>query len=275
MRRFRQPQAGGGGTDIGDANAWTLTSIVDAPTGVAVGDYGVLADRVYERASLTVDAGAGGGTLALWVPPDVAAWTSPTVYAYLDGDEDAVARGNRGWNTRTSGTASATGDNAGSGYTRLSAAAGSNFVVIETLVSALAAGSKVYVRAEVIASPSGTATQSQVGALVFDGTNALRAYQRGTLQSFGLVANTGTGLASDALFSGGSVLSGVSPELLEITDEGSTVLASVHRGGELYHAAKRTGGTTTANYVGWTSTTAIAPGEAWIDLRRAVIIAGT
>lgn len=263
------------GADAGDANAWDLTSIVDVPTGVAVGDYGVLDDRVYQYTSLTVDAGAGGGTLLAWVPPDVAAWTSPTVYGYLTGDEDATARGNQGWNTRTSGTASATGDNAGSGYTRLSAAAGTSFVVIETLVGGVSAASKVYARGEVLCSPSGTSANSQIGVIVGDGTNTSRAYQRGASQSFALVNNGGSILSSGALKSAGSVLSSVTPALVEYTDEGRTVLASLHRDGARYHADKRTGGTSGANYAGFTTTNTSAPGESWLDLRRVLVIGGT
>lgn len=263
--------------DLGDANAWDLTSIVYVPTGVAVGDLGVLNDRVYQYATLTVDAGAGGGFQTLWVPPDVSAWTSPTVYAYLDGDEDATARGNQGWTDSITGSASITGDVGGTGYTRLQAETGSNNATINTLSTLVAAGSKVYVRAEMVCTPSpGTFVNTQIGIIIADGTNIVRAYQRGPTQAFALVNNGGSILSSGALASSGSPLpTSTPPALIECTDEGRTVLTSLHRDGERYHADKRTGGTSGANFSGFTTVSTSASGISWLDIRRAVIIAGT
>jgi len=261
----------------GDANAWDLASIVDVPTGVTVGDYGVLDDRVYEYASLTVDAGAGGGTQLLWVPPDVAAWTSPTVYAYLNGDEDATARGDQGWTDSITGSASITGDNAGSGYTRLQAEIGTNNATINTLETLVAAGSRVYVRAEMVSTPTpGTFVNTQIGIIIADGTNILRAYQRGPTQSFALVNNGGSILSAGALASAGSPLpTSTPPALGGCTDGGRTVLASLHRDGAQYHADKRTGGTSGANFSGFTVVSTSASGISWLDIRRVVIIAGS
>lgn len=70
------------------------------PNPIAIGAIAVVAwvdgVRGYVYADITVDAGAGGGTMPVWVPPEVAAG-SPLVLGFFVGDEDAAtltAQGN-------------------------------------------------------------------------------------------------------------------------------------------------------------------------------------
>ncbi|MGA0311705.1 MAG: hypothetical protein ACO3N4_01435 [Ilumatobacteraceae bacterium] len=256
----------------GDANAWDLASIVDVPTGVTVGDYGVLDDRVYEYASLTVDAGAGGGTQLLWVPPDVAAWTSPTVYAYLNGDEDATARANQGWTDSTSGTASITGDVSGTGWTRLQAETSSAVAAIQTLSSAVASGAKVYVRTLATGQSESGAS---VGWFCADGSKAMRLYDADDGLAFR--ANSATVINPSTVRDGGIKLADApSGALWETVDEGQTVWAQAYRDGAAYHGTQRSNGTSTANRLEFrafrfTGSTRIPT----LDVKNLIVVTGT
>ena len=98
------PTGGGGGAG---ATPYTLTSITDIPSGAVDGEAGELNGRIYVLATVTIAAGAGGGTMRMWLPPEVEAG-SPEVIGWFDGDEDAAtltAQGNSALGTiATTGT---------------------------------------------------------------------------------------------------------------------------------------------------------------------------
>ena len=260
------------GGDAGDANAWDLASITDTPAGVAVGDYGVLNDRVYQYTSLTVDAGAGGGSQLLWIPPDVAAWTSPTVSAFLVGDEDATARGNQGWTDSTSGTASITGDVSGTGWTRLDATTNNAVAALQTLSAAVASGTKVYIRTLATGQSESGAS---VGWFCADGTNALRLYDADDGLAFR--GNSATVINPSPVRDDGIKLADApSGALWETIDEGRTVWAQAYRNGAAYHGTQRTNGTSTANRLEFrafrfSGSTRIPT----LDLKNLIVVTGT
>lgn len=270
MRRFRQPQAGGGAGDIGDANAWTLTAITDTPSGVAAGDFGELNGRTYRYASISVDAGAGGGTQNIWIPSDVYEWTSLSVVAYLTGDEDATARGNQGWTDSTTGTGSVTGDVSGSGFTRLAAPANNDVGAIQTLVSGVTAGMKVYVRT---VATGQSESQASVGWFMADGSNALRLYDADDALAFR--SNSSTVINPTPVRDGGYKLADAASALWETVDEGRTVYATAYRDGAAYHGTQRTNGTSTANRLEFRAFRFLASvREPQLDLSQVVVITG-
>ena len=145
-------------TPDGTGYGWTLTETQlltgGDPSGIGAvqeGDFGTYTPTggqpilVRYKAATTVAAGAGGGTQAQWLPPEVYAGT-PEIQAYLVGDE-AVATDTtlnaQGWDTvaRTSGTITSQ-----TTRVRLATTGTSARASIQTLSSGVTSTTRVYVR---------------------------------------------------------------------------------------------------------------------------------
>lgn len=83
---------GGGGGRIGPI-VWALSSQWDfSAVGLQEGDYGLLVlsggPVLLRYKVVTIAAGAGGGTVPMWIPPAAYGQTGLEVDCYADGDED-------------------------------------------------------------------------------------------------------------------------------------------------------------------------------------------
>lgn len=134
--------------------AWTLSSLNDfSAVGLQDGDFGVytapaggLSVVLRYKAAVTRAAGAGGGTVPAWLPPEVYAGT-PTLQAYLVGNEvvsNDVTLNAQGWGvvTRTNGTITSQ-----TTRVRLATTAANGDVKVSTLNSGFETTTKVYARA--------------------------------------------------------------------------------------------------------------------------------
>ena len=145
---------GGGGAPLGDARLWDLTSLDDfSAVGLQDGDYGVytspaggLSVVLRYKAAVTRVAGAGGGTVPAWLPPEVYAGT-PALQAYLVGTESVttdVTLNAQGWGTVTRTNGAITSQTT---RVRLATSAANGDVKISTLNSGFETSTKVYARA--------------------------------------------------------------------------------------------------------------------------------
>jgi len=137
--------AAGGGGGAG-ATPYTLTSITDIPPGAVDGEAGEFNGRIYVLTTLSMRAGAGGGTRKMWLPSEITGGTLEGL-AYLVGDEDVtndVALNAQGWPsvTRTGGTITTSSDRV-----RLdTGGVGNAYVEIAALTSGIDASSRFYLR---------------------------------------------------------------------------------------------------------------------------------
>jgi hypothetical protein len=220
------------------------------PTAAVEGARARLGAQVYRYGrAVTVDAGAGGGTRAVWLPEEWYLGT-PVIHAWLDGTEanDAAANA-RGFVTPTV-TGSATRTWA-TGAVEMACTAANAVAAIQTLIDDIAAGTRV----GMLAGMRGTVAAGlpAIGALIGDGTNALRIYQRGDAYSgaLGAIRAVGDTIAffDETMPSLGSPLPGTAaaPELVTISDAGRTVIARVVREGSPYLQIRRAAGTVAVN----------------------------
>lgn len=231
----------------------TVTSATwdSRPNGVNVGDILQVTDTgmTYVWSVLDIDANAGGGTMGVWLPPDVALWSSPVVRAYLTGDENPTQRSNKGWLDGINGTGTVTGDFSGSGYTRFNTAGFQDAGGIYTADGEIGATSKVYVRAKLRGSTGGL-NSSAAGFFITDGTNVVRFYAVGPT-GFGFRENTirlFSPTNANEPRSGGTVIS-TTPVIAEVIDEGRTVYSRASIDHVDCHATRRVKGTSGLNRV--------------------------
>jgi hypothetical protein len=260
----------------GRAVVWTSSSVVDInttdPSGIGItlpGDALRLTLATGARAFRLRRFTTAGGDIAnadAWVPAEWLESGTVRLASYLVGTESS--RGSAGLTDATSGGSAITGNISGSGYTRL-AAGGAGSASMQVTGLSLASGQQIYIRAQMRGTAvGGTAT---AGLFSGDGTNVTQPIMNNSgVFQFSTIA--GAGLNSTTLRSGGSVLPNTSTdgELIEMLDEGRTVLASLFRSGALYHTAKRNQIALASSFSGLS-----AANSGVLDVRYLVVITRT
>jgi hypothetical protein len=172
----------------------------------------------------------------VWVPSELLESGTIKLWSFLVGTE--ASRAGSGFTDATSGAGSTiTGDISSSGYTRLLAGATGAAQLSVTGLS-LAAGQQIYFRMQMRGTAVGTFATA--GLFVADGANVTQPIMNNSgVFQFSTIA--GAALNANTLRSGGAALPNTSSagELIELHDEGLTVLASLYRSGGLYHTVKR------------------------------------
>lgn len=144
----------------GGAVARTLTSLQDfAFAGLAEGDYGIFTPSggapilVRYKAAVTIASGAGSGSTAMWLPPQVYAG-APEIKAYLVGTEaNDTAIGNKGWSVARIGTGTV---GTVSDYMRLDGPTGGSVSQGSITAPAITGANKFYLVGEFRGSASGS-----------------------------------------------------------------------------------------------------------------------
>lgn len=176
--------------------AWALTTIFDAdPSGVGAsqeGDYGIFTPAggvpiTLRKKTVTIAAGAGGGTVVMWVPPVAYSGTNLVIDSYAVGTEsDAQLSAQALPVTETNtGTVSATG-----GYIRLDAPSVGSGSSIAQLTSPVLTGAKKWC---VFAKVRGSVSSLNAAAGLFQ-TSAETATQ------YSLAAGAGIGTSVTQLY---------------------------------------------------------------------------
>ena len=229
--------------------AWTLSSIADfSAVGLQDGDYGVLTqsggDPVVVRYKAACPT-AYASPIPAWISPE-AYNATPVIQGYLIGSEDASARAAQGWTDVLSagGTRSITGDEGGSGETRLLGEYSGGQLGLAQLacgVSTMLAGTKVWWSAVIRGSTTGSPSEAAV-RFAGDGTNFNWLQQRTASGTLRMTDGSNTAIDSNQIPGGtGSALPGVAstPDLFVGFDTGSTGVSRVTRKGSAYSAARR------------------------------------
>ena len=229
--------------------AWTLSSLNDfSAVGLQDGDFGVLTqsggDPVLVRYKAACPT-AYASPIPAWISPE-AYNATPVIQGYLIGSEDASTRAAQGWTDILSaaGTRSITGDEGGSGETRLLGEFSGGQLGLAQLacgVSTMLAGTKVWWSAVIRGSTTGSASEAAV-RFAGDGTNFNWLQQRTTGGTLRMTDGSNTVIDSNQIPGGtGSALPGVAstPDLFVGLDTGSTGVSRVTRKGSAYSAARR------------------------------------
>ena len=262
--------------------SWTLTDITDTdPSGVGVtedGDAGELNGRLYVLATLTKDAGAGGGTFQAWIDPVVETWTTPTVHATLIGTEaDDTARLDVGWSTVLSGTGSVVPDVSGSGLSRLLSPVGSaNSSEINCASGDIVTASRVYFRAMIRAetSPAGVFELAAMAIYSSSPNNAAIAGQgTSSSQLWRILNNTWNTVSGATTRVTPTAIGSVDPVLVEILRE-TTGYTELRVGGQTWQVAPSQGGSA-LSIVKALSAAAPSTSDAWLDIGSAIVIVGS
>jgi hypothetical protein len=232
---------------IGKGIIWQLTDLNTIDPLVVSGDYGILNNRTYIYHTFASGSTPDSISRSIWIPPNVSS-ASPVLRAYLFGTETLAQRNTQGWTSvTTNGTI--TENISGSGFTELTTTGAAGIASIDTLVGTVAAGTRIYMRAEM----RGTgATDAMMGNEIGDGTYGLYVNQRGTVgiplsftDGTNSVQNTSAVMGGTAISTGGTYLPSVAsnPSLIETLDNGRSDTARagarIFRDGEVYHAQKR------------------------------------
>ena len=269
--------------------AWTLTetqALTGAdPSGVGAvraGDYGVYTPAggtpiVYRYApTVTVAAGAGGGTQAQWLPPEVYAGTV-TIEAYLVGTEvvtNDIALNAQGWPTvvRTNGTITSQ-----TTRVRLATTGTSGRASISALTSGVTASTRVYVRwLYRVATGNQTLDNATTATLrFFDQANALfLAMPLSADVAKGVFFWTGSGtISSGTQQASQSALPNLSGTdvLMEAYLDTSTNISTVLRDGVEVTASTRISNATADSLIFWAASGSTALQTASMDLSRVVV----
>ena len=228
---------------------WTLSSLTDfSAVGLKDGDFGVLTQSggdpvvVRYKAACTT---AYASPIPAWISPE-AYNATPVIQGYLIGSEDASARAAQGWTDILSaaGTRSITGNEGGSGETRLLGEYSGGQPGLAQLacgVGAMLAGTKVWWSAVIRGSTTGSISEAAV-RFAGDGTNFNWLQQRNASGTLRMTDGSNTAIDSNQIPGGtGSALPGVAstPDLFVGFDTGSTGVSRVTRKGSAYSAARR------------------------------------
>ena len=237
------------GTTTTQGYAWTLSSLNDfSAVGLQDGDFGVLTqsggDPVLVRYKAACPT-AYASPIPAWISPE-AYNATPVIQGYLIGSEDASTRAAQGWTDILSaaGTRSITGDEGGSGETRLLGEFSGGQLGLAQLacgVSTMLAGTKVWWSAVIRGSTTGSASEADV-RFAGDGTNFNWLQQRATGGTLRMTDGSNTVIDSNQIPGGtGSAWPGVAstPDLFVGLDTGSTGVSRVTRKGSAYSAARR------------------------------------
>jgi hypothetical protein len=189
--------------------AWTLSSLTDfSAVGLQDGDYGVytapaggLSVVLRYKAAVTRAAGAGGGTVPAWLPPEVYAGT-PTLQAYLVGTESVttdVTLNAQGWGvvSRTNGTITTQ-----TTRVRLATTAASGLAAIDTLTSGVTSTTRIYARLLWRAAVGNGTTTAATGVYIGqlrDGTNGIQASYFSAATASGTFFWTGSGTVNGGI----------------------------------------------------------------------------
>lgn len=166
--------------------AWTLSSLTDfSAVGLQDGDYGVFTPsgggRIVLRYKAAVNraAGAGGGTVPLWVPPEAYAGTGLQIDCYAIGSENNTALAAQGLSvTQTNtGTVSSVG-----GYIRLNApAVGSSNSVAQLTAPTITGATKWWLTCEI----RGGGANNWAGGLFQSSAESITQWSWGHIQALG------------------------------------------------------------------------------------------
>jgi hypothetical protein len=237
--------------------AWTLSSLTDfSAVGLKDGDFGVLTQSggdpvvVRYKAACTT---AYASPIPAWISPE-AYNATPVIQGYLIGSEDASARAAQGWTDVLSaaGTRSITGNEGGSGETRLLgeySGGQSGSAQLACGVSTMLAGTKVWWSAVIRGSTTGSTSEAAV-RFAGDGTNFNWLQQRNASGTLRMTDGSNNPIDSNQIPGGtGSALPGVAstPDLFVGFDTGSTGVSRVTRKGSAYSAARRPAGASVQN----------------------------
>lgn len=263
---------------------WTSTNADDInnidPSGIGVtrvGDYLrlVLADgsRLYRLKRFTI-AGGDIANVDAWVPASMLESGTVRLASYLVGTE--ASRTGTGFTDVIAGAGSSITGNVSS-YTRSTTGAVTS-ANASLQVTGLTLGStqQLYMRAQMRGLPG---TGASIGIFAGDGTNVSTPRQV-TTGTFAFDTGTGSQLNTAVRRSGGSSLPNASstPTLIEMFDEGRTVVSTVFRDGGFYHTALRNQVAVGSSFTGFLNATAsgVSPVIAGImDLRYVVVITRT
>jgi hypothetical protein len=221
---------------------WSLSGLDDFPAEVVEGDYGVLVagGRVVRyKAACTVAAGAGGGTMPIWLSPEAYAGT-PVIQGWAEGTEATssaeiiAAYGAKGLTVTPTGTTSISTNGT---ETIFSAGANSNIIIVG-MSGSVFASTKVEIqmktRASLATSSGGNyhftiSDTSQVayhtfnnaaggagGQLVRGNSAGANAFAAAMYRGNGASALPGTGIAA---------------EWIQVVDEGAGVMTTLIRNG--------------------------------------------
>jgi hypothetical protein len=222
----------------GGANAriYQITGFQDFPAGVKNGDYGYIAagGEVYRyRAACTIAAGAGGGTMPIWLSLAEYAGT-PVVQGYANGTETtgaglAATLAGQGLTVSVTGTGTVT---TSAGELILDSPSASS-AILTCLSTTVVAGTKIGIQGRA------RGAQSAVGNIHFtitDGTQFSYHTQNGTGGSIllrGAAAGT-NGLATGAYRDGAPTRlpnNSETAEWINVVDEGAAVMSRLIRAG--------------------------------------------
>jgi hypothetical protein len=230
--------------------AWTLSSIDDfSAVGLQDGDYGVFTPSgglpivLRYKAAVTRAAGAGGGTIPAWLPPEVYAGT-PTLQAYLVGTESAGTLAGQGFTVFTSGAGGSV--SSVGGFVRCTdgnVASSAATLTATALTGVITSTTKLYVRFRCRA-PAVAGTPFALN--LRDGTSVISWAAGSTLY----VGGSGTPPASigaSFLRNSGTALPTTSgSDWLEFLGEGTAVMNRMTRNGAEYAAVRTSVGALTA-----------------------------
>jgi hypothetical protein len=263
---------------------WTSTNADDInnidPSGIGVtrvGDYLQLnlasGSRLFRLKRFTA-VGATARTVDVWVPASMLESGTVLLQSYLVGTE--ANRTGTGFTDVIAGAGSSiTGDV--SSYTRsTTGAVTSANASLQTTGLTLGNNQQLYMRAQIRGLPG---TGASIGIFAGDGTNVGTPRQVGTA-TFAFDNGAGSQLNTAVRRSGGAPLPNASatPDLLEMFDEGGSVVSTVFRNGGFYHTALRNQAAIPSSFTGFlnATATAVSPVIAGImDLRYAVVITRT
>jgi hypothetical protein len=257
-------------------NADDINNIDPSGIGVTrVGDYLQLnlasGSRLF-RLKRFIIAGGDIADVDVWVPPTF--YDSTVLRSYLIGTE--ANRTGTGFTDVIAGAGSSITGNVSS-YTRSTTGAVTS-ANASLQVTGLTLGStqQLYMRAQMRGLPG---TGASIGIFAGDGTNVSTPRQV-TTGTFAFDTGTGSQLNTAVRRSGGSSLPNASstPTLIEMFDEGRTVVSTVFRDGGFYHTALRNQVAVGSSFTGFLNATAsgVSPVIAGImDLRYVVVITRT
>ncbi len=240
LPQTRVNRSGGGS----DPKIYQITGLQDFPAGVKNGDYGFIAagGEVYRyRAACTIAAGAGGGTMPIWLSLAEYAGT-PVVQGWANGTETTGAGLNttlaaQGLTVSVSGTGTVS---TSAGELILDSPSASS-AVLTCLSSAVAAGTKIGVQGRFRGAQT---SGGNVHFTVSDATQIAYHTQNGTGGSILIRGNSGgtNGVATGNYRDGAATRMPNTTETAEwinVVDEGATVMARLIRSGIEEVAATR------------------------------------
>jgi len=226
-----------------------LFAVTTAPSGATV----LLGETswTYDTA-VAVDATAGGGTQAMWLPTDVYQAGTAEIQAWSVGTEaNTAALTAQGYTTTaTAGTVTFPGTHIQIDHLAVI----DGFTRIETMGSAVAAATRVLIICETRGTlAAGANTRTTIGFFIGDGTNAARWQQGAIGGPWGPVSGSGGAFSIDTTIirDAGTNLpvTASSPEIVVVMDEGRTVMTTGTRAGHRTAGLRRSAGTSSANAV--------------------------